>query len=63
VSAEVAKQDIAKLTESVITIERFSKEYFDLVKKNSKDANAALAQQREGEELYLEVDGKPVVVR
>ena len=63
VSAEVAKQDLAKLKENTKTIKRFSKEYFELVKKNSKDANAALSQQAAGEELYIQVDGKPVVIK
>jgi Ca-activated chloride channel family protein len=63
VSAEVAKQDLAKLKTNIKTIKRFSKEYFELVKKNSKDANAALSQQADGEELYLEVEGKPVVIK
>ena len=62
VSAEIAKRDLKKLDEKVRKVKRFSKEYFDLVKKNSKDANAALSQQQEGEKLYLEVDGEALLV-
>lgn len=62
VSAEVAKRDLEKLDENVRKVKRFSKEYFELVKKNSKDANAALSQQKSGEKLYLEVDGEALLI-
>ena len=62
VSAEMAKRDLEKLDDNVRKVKRFSKEYFELVKKNSKDVNAALSQQKSGEKLYLEVDGKAVLI-
>jgi len=57
-SFDVAKEDTEKLAAKANVVKRFSKEYFDLVRKASAAENRVLARQKAGEELMLEVDGE-----
>jgi Ca-activated chloride channel family protein len=51
------KEDMTKLAEKAKVVTRFSEAYFDLVKRATKAETKVLAQQKEGEELVLEVGG------
>jgi len=51
------KEDMTKLAEKAKVVTRFSEAYFDLVKRATKADAKVLAQQKEGEELVLEIGG------
>jgi hypothetical protein len=57
-SFDVAKQDAGELAAKTKVIQRFSKEYFELVGKASAADARLLSRQAANEELMLEVDGK-----
>jgi Ca-activated chloride channel family protein len=56
-SFDVARQDAEKVAAKAKVVERFSKEYFELVGKASPADAKLLSRQQAGEELMLEVDG------
>ena len=55
-SFDVAKKDAEKLAEKAKVIERFSDEYFDLIRRSPAAAGKALARQQPGEAMVLEAD-------
>jgi len=57
-SFDVAKQGTDKLAGKAKVVERFSKEYFELVNKAAPAEAKILARQKAGEELMLEVKGE-----
>jgi Ca-activated chloride channel family protein len=57
-SFDVAKKDAAKLAAEAKVIERFSDEYFDLIRRSPAAAAKALARQKEGEAMMLEAAGE-----
>ena len=57
-TAEAAKLDPKKDADKITTIKRYSKEYFDLVRKNTVAENQVMASQQADEELRLELRGK-----
>lgn len=54
---ETATIDLNSDLDNVTVVERFSKEYFDLVAANSAAENKILCSQQEGEELLIELRG------
>ncbi len=54
-TAEAAKLDPKKDADKITTIKRYSKEYFDLVRKNTVAENQVMASQQADEELMLEL--------
>lgn len=58
VASNVSDIDIEKDKEKITLIQRYSKEYFDLVKDNSGDENNLLAQQTADTELVIKLRGK-----
>jgi Ca-activated chloride channel family protein len=57
-SFDVAKKDAEKLAEKAKVIERFSDEYFELIRRSPAAAAKALARQKEGEAMMLEAEGE-----
>ncbi len=57
-SFDVAKKDAKKLAEKAKVIERFSDEYFELIRRSPSAAAKALAGQKAEEAMVLEVDGE-----
>ncbi|MBN1912651.1 MAG: VWA domain-containing protein [Pirellulales bacterium] len=55
---DVAKQDAKEVAAKATEVKRFSKPYFELLKKSSPAASKALSRQAPGEEMMLEMDGK-----
>jgi len=53
-----AKLDAQKDKDKITEIKRFTKEYFDLVKANTREENEVLSTQQEGEKLLVEFRGK-----
>ena len=53
VMPKLAEIDPAKDAAKVKVIQRFTKEYFDLVRANDRVQNEVLASQKEGEELLV----------
>ncbi len=49
--------DVEKNKDKIKEIKRFSKEYFQLVKKNTNSENSLLAQQGEKETLIIRLRG------
>jgi len=63
VTSDAARWNLEELNDKLKVIERFSPEYFELVRQNSPANNRALALQAPGEELLLETAGELVLVR
>ncbi len=57
-SFDVAKRGTEKLAGKAKVVERFSREYFEMVDKASPAAARMLSRQKGGEEMMIEVDGK-----
>jgi Ca-activated chloride channel homolog len=57
------KLDLDKLGNKVKVIERFTKDYFDLIAANSTDENRVLASQLEGEELLVKLRGQAYLIK
>ncbi len=55
--------DLKKDTEKIKVVERFSKEYFDLTRKNTIEENQVFASQRKGEELLINLRGQVYRIR
>ena len=56
IAANAADVDLEKA--DIIEIELYSKEYFDLVKDNTKSENEIISEQMDGEELVIRLRGK-----
>jgi Ca-activated chloride channel family protein len=56
---DAAKQDLEELGDKVQVIKRFSKEYFDLVRRNPEVLNRVMARQQAGEKLIIEAAAEP----
>ncbi|PQO36806.1 hypothetical protein C5Y96_06465 [Blastopirellula marina] len=60
------EESAVKLTRNkseIVEIKRFSKEYFDLVAKNTKEENQVLSQQRANETLMVWLRGKNYLIK
>src|SRR5690606_25943090 len=57
------KLDLDKLGDKVQVIERFTKDYFDLIAANSTEENRVLASQLEGEELLVKLRGQAYLIK
>ncbi len=62
-SFDVAKRDVGKLAGKTKTVKRFSKAYFEMLDDASPADAKVLAQQKAGEDLMLEIDGKVYEVK
>ncbi|MDX1565380.1 MAG: hypothetical protein R3236_08250, partial [Phycisphaeraceae bacterium] len=63
VTPKTEKLDLAKDAEKIRVVKRFSKEYFELMKRNNKDQNALLAQQADGEQLLVHWHGENWLIK
>jgi Ca-activated chloride channel family protein len=63
VASNAATADLEKLTQNAKTIDRFSDEYFGLVRANTVAENQVLATQQPGEELVIELRGQVYRIR
>lgn len=63
VTPETAKLDPEKDKDQITTIERFSDEYFALVRANTVEENQLLAVQQPDEELLVQFRGKAYLVK
>ncbi len=62
-SPEVAKLDLKKDKDKIQIIERFSDEYFALVRANNVEENQILSAQQAGEELLISLRGQAYLIR
>lgn len=58
IAENIREFDIEKEKSKIKEIKRFTKEYFALVKQNTRAENALLAQQRDDEELIVQLRGQ-----
>lgn len=63
VAANAADVDLESNPEAVETIDRFSEEYFRLVRANTIEENQVLATQQAGEELVIRLRGQVYRIR
>ncbi len=63
VANSAANTDLAKDKAKIKEMERFSDEYFTLVKDNNTEENAILACQQEGEELLVNFRGQTYYIK
>jgi len=63
VAANASDLDPEKDKDKIEEIERFSEEYFELVKLNNREENQMLSTQAEGEELLVRLQGRAYRVR
>jgi len=63
IAANAKDVDVEKDDAKIKKIKRFSEEYFALVKANTANENALLAEQGEGEELYIKLRGEVYCVK
>jgi len=56
---DAAKQDLEKIGDKVKVIQRFSEEYFELVRRNPAVVNKIMARQQAGEALVIEAAAEP----
>jgi len=63
IAAEAATIDLDKEKDKIITIDRFSTEYFELVKANTPTQNQVLSSQQDKEELVLKLRGQLYRIR
>ena len=59
----LAKLDLVKDAAKIKTIERFTDEYFALVRANTREQNELLCSQRENEELLVELRGQAYLLK
>lgn len=60
---ETADLDMEKDKARIVTIQRYSAEYFELVKQNSADENQLIAQQGADEELLVNFRGQAYLIQ
>lgn len=58
IAANATDVDLEKQKNEIVEVERYSKDYFDLVAANSKTENEILAEQLDDEELIIRLRGK-----
>jgi len=63
VTPDTADLDVEKDKAMIITIQRYSKEYFDLVEQNSVDDNQIISQQLADEELLVNFRGQAYLIQ
>ncbi len=63
VTPETEKLDLEKDAGQIRTIDRYSKEYFELARKNTVAENQLLATQRDSEELLVKLRGQVYRIR
>ena len=63
VTPETADLDTEKDKAKIITIQRYTKEYFDLVAKNTADDNQIMTQQADDEELLVNYRGQAYLIQ
>ncbi len=63
VTPETADLDCEKDKAKIVTIQRYSKEYFDLVAANTADENLLIAQQADDEELLATFRGQAYLIQ
>ena len=57
------KLDLKKDADKIKEVERFSKDYFELVRRNTIEQNQVFASQRAGEELVINLRGQAYRIR
>jgi len=60
---EEAAEETQKAKANAVEIERFSKAYFELVAKNTKQENQVLSQQQAGETLLVRLRGQNYLIK
>lgn len=60
---EAAKFDVKKDADKIKTIERYSDEYFELVRKNTPAENQILAMRKESEQLLIVLRGQAYLIK
>jgi len=63
VTPDTADLDVEKDKANIVTIQRYSKEYFELVAKNTVDDNQIISQQLEDEELLVNFRGQAYLIQ
>jgi len=63
IAAEAVTIDLDKEKDKIITIDRFSTEYFELVKANTPTQNQVFSSQQDKEELVLKLRGQLYRIR
>ena len=63
VTPDTADLDTEKDKTQIVTIQRYSKEYFDLVAKNTADDNQIMTQQADDEELLVNFRGQAYLIQ
>ncbi len=63
IASNAADVDPAKDQQKIQVIDRFSEQYFELVRQNTAMENRILATQREGEELLVRLQGQVYQIR
>jgi Ca-activated chloride channel family protein len=63
IAAEATTVDLDKEKDKIITVDRFSKEYFELVKANTPTQNQVLSSQQDHEELIVNLRGQLYRIR
>ena len=62
-TARIAQDDLDKDESKIKSIQRFSREYFELVRANTVAENQVFASQQAGEELVIKLRGQVYRVR
>ena len=57
IAANAGDVDLEKDADKIVTVERFSDDYFKLTAANTASENAVLSRQQEGEELIIKLRG------
>jgi len=63
VAARASNLDLKKDKDKITVVTRFSKAYFDLVRKNTVAENQVLSSQRDNEELLVTLRGRAYLVK
>jgi Ca-activated chloride channel family protein len=63
IAANAADVDPERDEDKIVTIERFTEDYFKLIRDNTKSENLLLAQQQAGEELIVRLRGQTYRIR
>ncbi len=63
VEAKATKLDLGKDKAKIAVIQRFSKEYFDLVRANTVAENQVMSSQQDNEELLVTLRGQAYLIK
>jgi Ca-activated chloride channel family protein len=63
VASSAADVDLERDKDKIVTVERFSDEYLQLTRENTRSENLLLAQQQAGEELIVRLRGQTYRIR